>query len=129
MQKHGALQQFMQLYRKADPATKKKFLRSLDETLNKKESRDQRNGVFLETVKSNNTEAARTILSDGIDINVTDSLGNTALIYAAMNDNIPLVRLLLAYGANPHLKNNKGRSAMDATRDSMTIQLLLRKIP
>jgi len=129
MQKHEALQQFMQLYRKADPATKKKFLRSLDETLNKKESRDQRNGVFLETVKSNNTEAARNILSDGIDINVTDSLGNTALIYAAMNDNIPLVRLLLAYGANPHLKNNKGRSAMDAARDSMTIQLLLRKIP
>lgn len=37
----------------------------------------------------------------------------TALMYAAANSSLPLIKALLAAGANPHAKDSKGDTALD----------------
>jgi len=53
-------------------------------------------------------EMAIIILDSGteMDMDIKDNDGNTALIYAAMQDQIGIVKLLLDRGANPLIKNN-----------------------
>lgn len=47
------------------------------------------------------TAVIQILLSAGADPNKSDTPGNTALVYAVAGHNVPLARLLLAYGANP----------------------------
>lgn len=46
-------------------------------------------------------------------INQQDSIGNTALYYAAMYDNVDYARYLLRRGADPSIEDFEGRSAYD----------------
>ena len=47
-----------------------------------------------------------------LDVNTTDKNGNTALIFAAESGNADVVRhFLFTYGANPFIKNTKGKTA------------------
>ena len=41
------------------------------------------------------------LISNGADVNMTSSEGNTPLIWAAHKNNVKLIRLLLESGANP----------------------------
>ncbi len=48
----------------------------------------------------------------GADINKQDNYGYTALIYAAINNNIEIVKLLLNAGADIDKQNNNGDTAL-----------------
>lgn len=53
-------------------------------------------------------------IKDGLDVNATINNDNTSLLmYAAFYGNTQVVKLLLNAGANPHYKNNQGKTALD----------------
>jgi len=61
---------------------------------------------------------ARLLLERGADPNAATSItGATALIYAASNGDLELVRELLNRGARPDHKDQSGRTASDVARD------------
>ncbi|WP_390587489.1 ankyrin repeat domain-containing protein [Erythrobacter sp. MTPC3] len=53
------------------------------------------------------------LIKGGARINVADSQGETPLISAVHQRNLPLVRRMLAEGADPDRNDNSGRSARD----------------
>lgn len=53
------------------------------------------------------------LIKGGAQINVADSQGETPLISAVHQRNLPLVRRMLAEGADPDRNDNSGRSARD----------------
>lgn len=55
----------------------------------------------------------RALLNKEADIDHQNSAGDTALIIAARDDAPDIVRLLLARGANQHIKNNAGHNAIE----------------
>ena len=56
----------------------------------------------------------RYILDEGLcGVNDADANGSTALMNAALAGDADMVRLLLEYGADPSMKDNKGRNASD----------------
>lgn len=60
-----------------------------------------------------NSVAVSNLLASGADVNERDNRNGTALMYAAMNNRIETLRLLLQAGANQYLKTKKGTSALD----------------
>jgi hypothetical protein len=61
-------------------------------------------------------EIVEVLLKAKADVNARDTNGLTALHYAAMSGNGMLVRLLIANGAIPSLKDNNDRTAEDVAR-------------
>ncbi|MFA5077373.1 MAG: ankyrin repeat domain-containing protein [Candidatus Micrarchaeia archaeon] len=59
----------------------------------------------------------RMLLERGANQNTKDSGDNTALHFAAGEENIASVRLLLDKGANPYLRNTAGLSASDVAKE------------
>jgi ankyrin repeat protein len=53
------------------------------------------------------------ILASGVNVNATDNRGGTALMYAAMNKHLDVVKILLEVGASPTQTTNMGLSAID----------------
>lgn len=64
--------------------------------------------IIMETIKAKNTETLKAMLDRGANINVTDSLGNTLLIYALDYGKHDHVLLLLDRGADPEIRSNLG---------------------
>jgi len=71
-------------------------------------------------------EPAEWLISLGAKVDATNRKGETALIVAVQQRNLPIVRLLLAAGADPdHADSVAGYSARDyARRDDRTPELL-----
>jgi len=66
----------------------------------------QENYQNLFTVVSKGTiEDVRTLLNSGVDVNVQDVSGATALFYAVSYGRLDCVKLLLEKGANPTLRD------------------------
>jgi ankyrin repeat protein len=59
------------------------------------------------------TEAVVALARSGAKVDVTNEAGETPLISAVHNRNLPMVRLLLTAGADPDRADNSGRSARD----------------
>lgn len=55
----------------------------------------------------------------GVEVDVMNMDGSTALMSAVAKENDDVVRVLLDHGANPKLQNNKGRSAIDVAQDAI----------
>jgi uncharacterized protein len=55
---------------------------------------------LVNACKINNAELVATLIGSCIDINETDLLGNTSLMYAVGSGNLKLIKLLLSSGAN-----------------------------
>ena len=75
---------------------------------------------------------AKSFLRDLIDINSQNDWGYTALMFAVMEENIPLIKNLLGAGADPNAKNNGGVSILmkwvedyDCTSSNMNIIKIL----
>ena len=66
----------------------------------------------------------KALLEKGADPNAQDVSGNTALMGAAQKRNLPMVQILLRYGAWPSIRNNQGLSAQDMSRDQKISNLL-----
>ena len=65
------------------------------------------------------------LVENGIDVNETNKDGETALMIAAINNEIEIVNLLIKYGADINAKDNDGISvlqyaAIGGTKDSDT---------
>lgn len=65
-------------------------------------------------------------INDGAFVDSQTEKGNTALIYAAMNDEFQTVQFLGALGADINHKNKSGKSAIDYT-ESTSIEAYLKK--
>jgi len=67
-----------------------------------------------------------TLIRAGIDLDLQDYEGNTALMWAIRRRNLDALRLLLSSGANPHLKNDAGQTALqiaDESGDTEIVQI------
>ena len=67
---------------------------------------------IIKASKKKDIEAVSKFLSKGIDPNLRDKDGNTALHYASLNDSKDIVQLLLDRGADIEAKNKKGETAL-----------------
>jgi len=87
-----------------------------------------------ETVKQDNWEAARNgrideikqMLTDGLDIEMPDKEGLTAMYRASNNDQRATVQFLLENGADPNTRDKWGNTPLDVTL-SADIETLLRQ--
>lgn len=74
----------------------------------------QKNGKFVEefinSARGNNEELR--LINEGIDINIQDKNGRTALMEAASRGNYKIVKLLIDRGAKINLKSNLGETAI-----------------
>lgn len=70
-------------------------------------------------------EMASILISKGANIDARNVNGNTALMYAAMNDNIELVELLLKNGADIKILNNNGNTVFAHALNNEEIKQLL----
>lgn len=68
--------------------------------------------ILLASVQAGDLESIKILLSHGIDPNITDDRGTTALIVAAQCGNVEAMSLLIHSGANLHARNNGGLDAM-----------------
>jgi len=56
---------------------------------------------LIDAVKKSDARTAKSLVASKVDINATEVDGSTALHWAAQRDNVELLDLLLAAGANP----------------------------
>jgi len=86
----------------------------------------------MEAVKQNNWEAARSgrielikqFLADGMDIEMADKEGLTAMYRAANNDQKATVSFLLEQGADPNTRDKWGNTPLDVTLSGDIVELL-----
>jgi hypothetical protein len=64
------------------------------------------------------------LLQKGVDPNLQDSSGNTALMGAVRKGDVRIVKILLGNGAFVDIKNNRGLSVLDMTKNLQIIALL-----
>ncbi len=60
-------------------------------------------------------------------VNAQDKKGNTPLLWAVKKNKSKVVTLLLQYGANPNIRNNKGNNAWDLAKKRRKISSILEK--
>lgn len=117
MELHEIEQEFNKIWNRADGKQKKQLLRKVDRVINRKESERKRIKAFFQAVKNEKVGAVKNILDQGVDVNEKDDvLGNTAISHAVFATNTKIVKMLLDHGADPHVENNRGFSAIDAAR-------------
>ncbi|CDK30175.1 ankyrin repeat domain-containing protein [Candidatus Babela massiliensis] len=68
------------------------------------------------------------LLNHGANIDFQDVDGNTALIYAVQQNLEDIVRLLIAYNADPNLTNEEGLSAIDFALNNQNIINIIENI-
>jgi ankyrin repeat protein len=76
-----------------------------------KEARDLRH-PFIQAAVSGNNNKVKEFIKSGIDINMKDKDGRTALMNAVMNNFLMVVITLIDAGANPNLQDKDGRTAL-----------------
>jgi ankyrin repeat protein len=69
--------------------------------------------ALVNAVKNNQTKEANKYLSTGISPDMPDSTGIPLLHIAASNYNAPMIILLRLYGANPNIRDSKGKLPRD----------------
>lgn|GEM_PF-2273627 len=87
---------------------KNQKLTKIEQTLNEKK--------FFDAVKHGNRDVIRQLVNTGIDVNIKDSDGWTALMLATFyGDNDKTVRLLIELGAELDVQNDDGETALMRT--------------
>jgi len=74
--------------------------------------------LIVSTVNFGTETIATQLLNKGAFLDWPDVRGNTALHYAAMNNNKILITLFIERGANPALKNTDGKTALDLAKET-----------
>ena len=65
-----------------------------------KEDKDKLNSDLFKAVENNNLNACRELINQGADVNATDSLGMTVLMWAAAKGRTAIVNILLVHNAD-----------------------------
>ena len=68
-------------------------------------------------IESSYIEVVQMILSAGVDVNLSNCNGYTALMNAATTDQPDIVQLLLDYGADRHMRDVRNYTALDFAHD------------
>ncbi|MBA8770258.1 ankyrin repeat domain-containing protein [Wolbachia pipientis] len=79
---------------------------------------------LYQAVSNCDMDKVKSLIENGIDLNERSSNGNTSLHKAIMLENIPVVRLLLINRAKLFIKNKKGETAYDLSKDKASVQRL-----
>ncbi|XP_075072504.1 ankyrin repeat domain-containing protein 22 [Mixophyes fleayi] len=69
--------------------------------------------VIMISKSKQNERLIRLLLGSAVDVNATDSSGNTALHYACKMKSQAIVPILLEANADPHIRNKEGESSID----------------
>jgi ankyrin repeat protein len=72
----------------------------------------------------NNIDTVKLLLDNKADIEARDDDGATPLFNAVLNGNTEIVRLLLEYGANKNIKDNKGKHLEDIVKPEKKEEIL-----
>jgi ankyrin repeat protein len=76
-------------------------------------------------IKSGNAQIVQDILNQpGINVNMQDDTGMTALHYATLENKEPLVRLLLSKGANKTIANSFGKTPLAIAQENRLYNLI-----
>lgn len=89
-----------------------------------KEARNLRQPFLQAAVRGNNNKVKEFIKS-GVDINMKDNEGRTALMNAALNSFLMVVITLINAGADPNLQDKDGRTALMMTSTNKIFDKLL----
>lgn len=65
---------------------------------------------------SNHPQVVEALIKAGADVNAKTSLGNTALMLAVGQLDVPAAKFLLAHGAKKEIANNDGKTALNFTQ-------------
>ena len=68
--------------------------------------------AFLNSASTGDLLVVETFFDSGMDINVQDNNGNTALIWASSNGHLGVVGFLVANGADVNARNNDSNTAL-----------------
>lgn len=80
---------------------------------------------FIGAVNWNKLDIARWFLKNGAGVNAQDEDGNSALLLSVKREYpTEFIVLLLNHGADIHLKNNEGLSALDADKKNVLLSLI-----
>ena len=78
------------------------------------------NYLFVNSAQNDiKVEFLVSLLNYGVDINTQDAFGRTVLMYACINNNLPLVKFLMDKGANAELQDIDKKSAFDYAKSLM----------
>src|SRR5690348_10868536 len=83
---------------------------------------------LIQAVRSKDATTIRALLKAGIDVNIAQGDGATALHWAVHNDDISTTDLLLRAGANPNAANDLGVTPLYlacTNRDAAMVEKLL----
>ncbi len=72
-------------------------------------------------VSEQDTESMGRLLDSGVDINIQDHKGKTALIEACLYGSLDVVKMLVANGANVNMQDNEGYTALSSAFDNTSI--------
>jgi len=75
---------------------------------------------LLESVKAGEEKRVEALLILGAMVDAKDTFGKPALHFAAINDNLPIAKLLLAHGANVDIKGTGGWTPLHLTAASLS---------
>jgi ankyrin repeat protein len=75
-----------------------------------------RQWFFEERDRALGAQVMELLAKNGADVNAADHTGYTLLMVAAVNNKPDLLTLMLALGADPHLQNREGLTALDYAR-------------
>ena len=67
---------------------------------------------LVDAVRSGDADALRALLDQGVDVNLTEADGTTALAWASYRDDIESADLLIRAGADANLANDLGATAL-----------------
>lgn len=67
--------------------------------------------ILTKAAECNNYDLVGLLVENGVDINARDCYGKTALMYAAKNRNIKMMKSLGRYHANPHIEDKENNNA------------------
>jgi ankyrin repeat protein len=78
--------------------------------------------------KSKVLDTLKLLLDNGAYVNSFGEDGKTPLMHACQSDNLPMAKLLMEYGANPHMQNKNAQTAFDFVKEGSSLKnILMRK--
>lgn len=85
-----------------------------------------KNGMtpLMVAAEAGRSDCIKMLLACKASVNAVDNKGNTALLWAVLNENARCAALLMEAGADPARKNHEGKSAVSAAKESGDAELI-----